>query len=229
MVLNAEGNIILHQLFESKEDRISHLRKVQNKNFPITRTFPFVKNSCFCNNFFFSFIETYVSFKNFQDLLNLHYKMKYQAKLKNFFSLNFQWLQYDIWQFQCYQRYLETESATWIWQKPKQRSQYFNWKSDQPWLNKHIGNNWLGAIFLSPGDSHIKGLLVLLHLGLEGVTEVDTDPKGRFVSFKVTPSNDRVLCVYALGIAPGNSCLEGVSLKDYKIIWKIKMREMKTK
>ena len=35
MVFHAEENIILHQLFESKEDRISHLRKVQNKNFPI--------------------------------------------------------------------------------------------------------------------------------------------------------------------------------------------------
>ena len=92
----------------------------------------------------------------------------------------------------------------------------------------HIRNNWWGAIFFFPGDSHTKGLLFLLHLGLGGVTEVDTDPKGRFVSFKVTPSSDRVLCVYALGIAPGNSCLEGVSLKDCKIIWKIKMREMKT-
>ena len=61
------------------------------------------------------------------------------------------------------------------------------------------------------------------------VTEADTDPKGRLVSFKVTPSNDRVFCVCALGIALGYSCLEGVSLKDYKIIWKIKMREMKTK
>ena len=93
----------------------------------------------------------------------------------------------------------------------------------------HTGNDRLGTIFSSPGNSHTKGLLVLLHLGLEGVTEVDTEPKGRFVSFKFTPSNDRVLCVYGLGIAPGNSCLEGVSLKDYKIIWKIKMREMKTK
>ena len=93
----------------------------------------------------------------------------------------------------------------------------------------HIKNNWLGAIFSSSGDSHTKGLLVLLHLGLEGVTEDDTDPKGRLVSFKVTPSNDRVLCVYALGIAPGSTCLEGVSLKDYKTKWKIKMREMKTK
>ena len=55
----------------------------------------------------------------------------------------------------------------------------------------------MGTIFFSPGDSHTEGLLVLLHLGLEGVTEVATDPKGRFVSFKVTPSNDRVLCVYA--------------------------------
>ena len=85
------------------------------------------------------------------------------------------------------------------------------------------------AIFFSPGDIHTKGLLVLLHLSLEGVTEVDTNPRGRFVSFKVTPSNDSVLCAYALGITPGKRCLEGVSLKDYKIIWKIKMREIKTK
>ena len=35
MVFHAEENIILHQLFELKEDRISHFRKVQNKNFPI--------------------------------------------------------------------------------------------------------------------------------------------------------------------------------------------------
>ena len=27
--------------------------------------------------------------------------------------------------------------------------------------------------------------------------KLDTDPKGRFVSFKFTPSNDRVLCIYA--------------------------------
>ena len=26
---------------------------------------------------------------------------------------------------------------------------------------------------------------------------LDTDPKGRFVSFKFTPSNERVFCVYA--------------------------------
>ena len=93
----------------------------------------------------------------------------------------------------------------------------------------HVRNNWLGAIFFAPGDNLTKGLLVLLYLGLEEVTEVDTDPKGSFVSFKITRSGDRVFCVYALDMAPGNGCLEGVLLKDYKIIWKKKMMEMKTK
>ena len=57
----------------------------------------------------------------------------------------------------------------------------------------HIRSNWLGAIFFSTGDSYTKGLLVLLHLDLEAVAEVDTDTKGRFVSL---PSNDRVVCVW---------------------------------
>ena len=38
-------------------------------------------------------------------------------------------------------------------------------------------------------------MLGQLHPGLAGVTEVDTDPKGRFVSFKITLSNNRFLCV----------------------------------
>ena len=61
----------------------------------------------------------------------------------------------------------------------------------------YIRNNWLGPIFVSSGDSHTKGLLVLLHLILEGITEFDTDLKGRFVRFKITSSNDRALWVYA--------------------------------
>ena len=32
IVFHAEENVILHQLFESKEDRISHLQKVHSKN-----------------------------------------------------------------------------------------------------------------------------------------------------------------------------------------------------
>ena len=92
----------------------------------------------------------------------------------------------------------------------------------------YIRNNCLSAIFFSPGDSHTKRCLVLLYLGLAGVTNPDTDPKGRFVSFEDTPSNDRVLCIYALGIVPGNSCLGGVNLKDCEIIWKMEMTEMTT-
>ena len=60
----------------------------------------------------------------------------------------------------------------------------------------YIRNNYLGLIFFSPGDSHTKWWLVLLHLGLEGINEVETNPKVRFLHFKVTPSNYRVLCVY---------------------------------
>ena len=61
------------------------------------------------------------------------------------------------------------------------------------------------------------------------VSEVDTDPERRFVSFKVTTSNESSLFVALQGIAPENSWLVGTFLKDYKIIRKIKMREMKTK
>ena len=45
-------------------------------------------------------------------------------------------------------------------------------------------------------------MLGQLHPGLEDVTEVGTDPKGRFVPFKITLSNNRVLCV----CAPSEHC-----------------------
>ena len=60
-----------------------------------------------------------------------------------------------------------------------------------------IRNNWLGLIFFTPGDTFSKGILILLHSGFDDVTDVDTVPKGRFVSFKVASSNDRLLCIYA--------------------------------
>ena len=44
-------------------------------------------------------------------------------------------------------------------------------------------------------------MLFLLHLSLEGITEVDTDPKGSSVSFKVAPSNESSLFVPLQGIA----------------------------
>ena len=84
----------------------------------------------------------------------------------------------------------------------------------------HIRNNRLGPIFFFPTDSHTKGLLVLLHLSLEGITEVATDPKGRFVSFKVTPSNDRVLCVYSpSGYSTREQLVWGRFFEELKIIY----------
>ena len=61
------------------------------------------------------------------------------------------------------------------------------------------------------------------------VSEVDTDPESRFASFKVTTSNESSLFMVLQGIAPENNWLADAFLKDYKIISKIKMREMKTK
>ena len=59
-----------------------------------------------------------------------------------------------------------------------------------------IRNNWLGPIFYSSGGTFTKGILVLLHPGFDHVSDIDTDPKERFVSFKVAPSDDRAFCIY---------------------------------
>ena len=52
-------------------------------------------------------------------------------------------------------------------------------------------------------------MLFVLHLGLKGITEVDTDPERRIVSFKVTTSNESSLFMPLQGIAPENSWLRG--------------------
>ena len=76
----------------------------------------------------------------------------------------------------------------------------------------HIRNNWLGSNFFSLGDSHTKRCLFCFIRELKD----DTDPKGRFVSFTFTLSNERVLCVYAhSGYSTreqldGRRCFEGL-------------------
>ena len=93
-----------------------------------------------------------------------------------------------------------------------------------------IRNNWLGPIFLSPGNSHTKGLLSQLHPGLEGVTEVDTDPKGRFVLFRVTLYNNKVLWVSATsGHNTREQLVRGHSFDRLQIYMGKNVREMKTK
>ena len=67
-------------------------------------------------------------------------------------------------------------------------------------------------------------MLFLLHLGLEGVTEADTDPKERFASLKVNTSNEGSLFAPLQSIAPESSWLRGAFLKHYKKICKTKER-----
>ena len=52
-------------------------------------------------------------------------------------------------------------------------------------------------------------MLFLLRLGLDGAAEVDTDPKARFVTFKVTTSNESSLFGPLQGLAPESSLLGG--------------------
>ena len=72
-------------------------------------------------------------------------------------------------------------------------------------------------------------MIFLFHFNLEGVADVGTDTKERFVAFKVTASNESFLFVPLQGIAPESSWPGDAFLKDYKIKCKIKMREIKTK
>ena len=89
----------------------------------------------------------------------------------------------------------------------------------------HIRNNWLYPIFCSPGDSHTTGLLVpKVSLRLTLIQ------KGSLCFLRLLPLMTEFSVLIPLqGIAPQSSWLGGVSLKDYKIMWKIEMREMKTK
>ena len=139
--------------------------------------------------------------------------------IKELLFSNFSMITDDI----CQCLSLEAGSDTWILQKPKQKLQHFK---SQTHINcdqiYHIRNVWFGFIFFSPGDSHTKRLLVLLHPGLEVVTEVDSDPKWRFISFKVTTSNERFLWVYVPSRHNTTEQLVrgSISLKDCKFMWK---------
>ena len=89
----------------------------------------------------------------------------------------------------------------------------------------------MGPIVFCPGDSHTKGLLVLLHPVIKGITEIDTEliRKGGLYPLRLILSREFSALMPLQGIAIGNSWLGGISLKDCKNIWKIKMREMKKK
>ena len=87
----------------------------------------------------------------------------------------------------------------------------------------------MGANFSSPGDSHTKGCLSCFIWVLKVSLRLTVIQRGDLCPLRLLPLMTEFSVFMTLqGIAPGNSWLGGVSLKDYKITWKIK-REMKTK
>ena len=130
-----------------------------------------------------------------------------ETELKNFFVLIFHGLKHGIWPCWCHQRSPEAGSGTWILPKPKRVISILTETHINHDQIHHTRNNWLGPIFFSPRDTQTNGMLFLFHLGLEGIAEADTDPKERFVSFKITTSNESSLFVTLQGIAPESSCL----------------------
>ena len=89
----------------------------------------------------------------------------------------------------------------------------------------HHVRNWL-----VPFSVISKWLLVHLYLGLEGIAEVDIDSKGKCMSSKVTPFNDRFFYVY---VPSGYNTREQLAMLRFfeglQNYMENKNREMKTK
>ena len=127
----------------------------------------------------------------------------------------------------CYhQRSPEIGSGTWILPKPNKVISILTETHINHDQIHHTRNNWLGSIFFFPGV--IQKECFLCFIWVLNISEVDTDPERRFVSFTVTTSNESFLFVPLQCIARENTWLGSTFLKDYKILCKIKMREMKT-
>ena len=90
----------------------------------------------------------------------------------------------------------------------------------------HIRNNWLGSNFFSLGIVTQKDACP----ASSGTWRLTLIQKGGMCPLSLLPLMTEFSVFMSLqGIAPGNSWTGGVSLKDYKMIWKIRTREMKTK
>ena len=127
---------------------------------------------------------------NLKDLLNPPYKKKRETELRNFFS---HWISngYSMIYVNVggIRDRLRQNLALQLCRNQNKEISILT----ETYINldqiHHITKIWLGAIFFSPKHSNTKELVILLYQGLEGVPEVDTDPKRTFVIFKVPLSN----------------------------------------
>ena len=94
----------------------------------------------------------------------------------------------------------------------------------------HIRNNWLGPILFSPEIVTLKKCFSCFIWVLKLSLRLTLIQNGGLCPLRLLPLM-KEFSVYLPfhGITPDNRCLGGISLKDYTIIWKIKVRKMKTK
>lgn len=164
-----------------------------------------------------------------KSLLSLQTMLRNQRTVLLFFLI-IQWLQHGICQCWWHQTSLEADVALSFCRSQNKDICILSETNINQEQTHQIRNTWLVPIFFFPGDTHSKGMLVLLHLLFDEITKTDTDPKGRFVSFKVTSSNNRVLSIYA---PSGHSIREQLTWGHFfggeKTCMEKKPREMKAK
>ena len=91
----------------------------------------------------------------------------------------------------------------------------------------HKRNNWLDPIFFCPGVTQ-KDCFSCFIWVLKVSLRLTLIQKPGLCHLRLLLLMTEFSVFMSLqGIAPGNSWLGGVSLKDYKIIWKIKMSKLK--
>ena len=95
---------------------------------------------------------------------------------------------------------------------------------------KHIRNNWLAPSFSLLEIVTQKDCLSCFIQVLKVTLRLTLILKGGLCPLRLFPlMTEFSVFILLQGIRPGNSCLGDIFLKDYKVIWKIKVREMKTK
>ena len=152
-----------------------------------------------------------------------------KKRLTTFLSLIFQWLQHELCQFSLIQRYLEAGFGTSILQKPKQRLQYFNWSSYQSLSNTPHEKQLVGPPLFSLLEIATRKDCLSCFIRVWKVSlRLTLIQNGGSCSLRIL----LLMTVFSvfmpfLHIATGKSCLGGIYMRDYKIIWKIKVKEIK--
>ena len=97
----------------------------------------------------------------------------------------------------------------------------------QCWWHQRYLEAWSGTLVLQKPNTDIK-TLIEIHINHNQIHHTKIIEWGGFVSFTVTPSNKKVLCVYSpSGHSTRKQMSSGRVLKEFKIIMRMKIREIK--